>query len=70
MNMGYARVIFSVYCSILMSSYSISSGELGSPDLLLSYPTITLAYTQHHHTNNNPYLNLWKLLIFQFNYLI
>ena len=31
------------YYTILLLSYSISSGELGSPDLLLSYSMITLA---------------------------
>ena len=31
------------YCSILLLSYSPSSGALGSPDLLLSHLTITLA---------------------------
>ena len=31
------------YCSILLLSYSTSSGALESPDLLLSYITITLA---------------------------
>ena len=31
------------HCSILLWLYSISSGALGSSDLLLSYPTTTLA---------------------------
>ena len=32
-----------VDCSVLLSSYSITTGALGSPDLLPSYFTITLA---------------------------
>ena len=32
-----------VYCSVMLLSYFISSGALGSPDLLLSYSMITLA---------------------------
>ena len=49
------------YCSILLLSYSISSGVLGSPDLLLSYSMIALAL----HNNiiliiTNPYLTSFK----------
>ena len=32
-----------VDCSILLLSYSVTTGALGSPDLLLSYPTTTVA---------------------------
>ena len=39
------------YCSILLMSCSITSGALGSPDLL-SYDNIGIA--NQHHTNNNP----------------
>ena len=43
------------YCSILLSSYSISTGALGSTDLLLSYSMITLSWhITINHTNNNP----------------
>ena len=41
----------------MLLSYSISSGALESPDLL-SYPMIVSDIAQHHHTNNNPNLNL------------
>jgi len=37
-------------------SYSISTGALGSPYLLLSYSIIALLLAQHHHTNNNPHI--------------
>ena len=42
MNRGYV-VCLEDYCSILLLSYSISSGALGSPDLLLSHLIISLA---------------------------
>ena len=42
------------YCSILLLSYSIHSGALGSPDLLLSYSISTISlHKQHHHTNTH-----------------
>jgi len=44
--------------SILLLSYSISSGALESHDLLLS--AIYYSITQHHHTNNNPTLQSIK----------
>ena len=42
-NMLWLCWILGRYCSILLFSYSISSGALGIPDLLLSYSMITLA---------------------------
>ena len=39
---------------MLLLSYSISSGALESPDLLLSYLTNNINIAQHHHTNSNP----------------
>ena len=33
------------YISIPLLSYTISSGALESPGLLLSYPTVTIAYS-------------------------
>ena len=41
-NNGYV-VCLEGYLSVLLLSYSISSGALESPDLLLSYSTISLA---------------------------
>ena len=38
-------------------SYSISSGAIGIPDLVLPYFMIALAlHNTSHHTNNNPYI--------------
>ena len=44
------------YNSVVLLSYSISTGALGSPYLLLSYSIIALLLAQHHHTNNNPHI--------------
>ena len=45
--------------SILLLSYSISSGALGShADLLLSYSTTAASIAQHHYTNNNHTLHI------------
>ena len=42
--------------SVNISSYSITTGALGSPGLLLSYSTITISrhIALNHYTNNNP----------------
>jgi len=41
-------------------SYSLSSGALESPDLvlLIFYTNISIAQHHHHHTNNNPNFNI------------
>ena len=39
----------------MLLSYFISSGALGSPDLLLSSSIKTLPNTHNQHTNNSPY---------------
>ena len=43
---------------VMLLSYSISSGALESPDVLLSYSKTTMAsHISINHTNNNPNLN-------------
>ena len=43
-NVGVFVSTLEDYCSFQLLSYSISSGALGSPGLLLSHPVMTLAY--------------------------
>ena len=47
--------------SILLLSCSISSGALGSPDILLSYSIIALALHNTIIHNTNPYINLYNV---------
>ena len=42
------------YISVLLLSYFIYSGALGSPGLLLSILYNNTSIAQHHHTNNHP----------------
>ena len=52
------------YCSILVVSYSTSSGALDSSDLLLSYPTMPIvscnanSITYNHYTDISPPMNI------------
>ena len=51
--MGYARASY-VYSSVMLLSYSISSGASESrADLLLSYSININIIECNHHTNNN-----------------
>ena len=49
-NMDYVLCLKD-YSSFLLSLYSISSGDLGSPDLLLLILYNSISIAQHHHTN-------------------
>ena len=44
--------------SILLTSYFMWNGALGSSDLLQSYSIIPIPNTHNHHTNIYPFLNI------------